>query len=185
LTLASPTLVESLIAPSAFRKLCCVDNPAILVHRPAVSTTERKKEKNIVALTARACRRRLTSLALHHPCCTSRKPSFLSTVSFPPILRHEAPKKRQRARSGDSYVLENPPYVSLLKSNSFCPSSDSLSSIATPRKTRPKEAGSNRIAPIRAWKSLKRPFCHPQKKGSEALRGKRKRKKPESKESNN
>ncbi len=107
LTLASPTLVESLIAPSAFRKLCCVDNPAIPIHRPAVSTTERKN-KNIVALTARACRRRLTCLALHHLFCTSRKPSFLSTVSFPPILRHEAPKKRHRARSGDPYVLENP-----------------------------------------------------------------------------
>jgi hypothetical protein len=34
-------------------------------------------------------------------------------------------------------------------------------------------------------KSLKRPFCHPQKKGSEALRGKKKKKKPESKENNN
>lgn len=153
LTLASPTLVESLIAPSAFRKLCCVDNPAILVHRPAVSTTERKKEKNIVALTARACRRRLTSLALHHPCCTSRKPSFLSTVSFPPILRHEAPKKRQRARSGDSYVLENPRYVSLLKSNSFCPSSDSPLVYSNPEKNETKRS---RIKPNRSYKSLKK-----------------------------
>jgi hypothetical protein len=150
LTLASPTLVESLIAPSAFRKLCCVDNPAIPVHCPAVLTTERKKKKcrrvngSRLPKTANVLRSPPSLLYLPKslvPCLQSLSLRFCGTK----------PPKRD-TELGQAILTYWRTPVCLLKSNSFCPSSDSLV-YSNPEKNETKRS---RIKPNRSDKSLKK-----------------------------
>ncbi len=135
LTLASPTLVESLIAPSAFRKLPCVDSPAISVNRPPVSTTARSKSESS-AQRIPCCCRWLPFLAIQHAPLFSfasrDRPSSsrYSALFFPPIRRHKrSPEEATELRDKRSLRCCSQ------KFNRFC---SEIPSVQAPEK-RPKK----------------------------------------------